>query len=485
MGYATVLSIVGWLLLAWAAAMVLPVLVAVNYAEAGAAGAFAAAALLTGFAGGILVIATRGVGRRVSRREAFLLAVVAWVVLPAFGAMPFSFTGVAPSLTDAYFEALSGLTTTGASVLGDPAALPRSILFWRALSQWIGGLGTIMLALAMLSLLGVGGMQLYRSALPRGERDTLERRLLEASRSIWWIYALLTALCAVLLWAAGMTPFDSLCHALSTLSTGGFSSAAGALVPARSPFVEAVLVVFMLAGAMNFTLLWALFNGLPRPLRRDPEFRYLLGVAALAAATIAAVLLLADAAAGESLRLGIFSAVSMLTTTGFLAGEAGAWPAALPVLPVLFLALMMMGGSTGSTAGGLKLMRVALMLKEGWRELGRLAYPHGVVRLHYARQAIADTDLGAVWGFIIVYLLCFVLVSLGLAWFGLDLRTALAASGAALSNTGPGIAMVAGAGAGYAAMPVGAKWLVVLAMLLGRLELFTLLALLSPRFWRH
>lgn len=482
MGYATVLSIVGWLLLAWAAAMVLPVLVAVNYAEAGAAGAFAAAALLTGFAGGILVIATRGVGRRVSRREAFLLAVVAWVVLPAFGALPFSFTGVASSLTDAYFEALSGLTTTGASVLGDPAALPRSILFWRALSQWIGGLGTIMLALAMLSLLGVGGMQLYRSALPRGERDTLELRLLEASRSIWWIYALLTALCAVLLWAAGMTPFDALCHALSTLSTGGFSSGAGALVPTRSPLVEAVLVVFMLAGAMNFTLLWALFHGHPRPLREDPELRYLLGVAAFAATTISAVLLLAHAGAGESLRLGIFSAVSMLTTTGFLAEEAGAWPSALPVL---FLALMMMGGSTGSTAGGLKLMRVALMLKEGWRELGRLAYPHGVVRLHYARQAIADSDLGTVWGFIIVYLLCFVLVSLGLAWFGLDLRTALAASGAALSNTGPGIAMVTGDGAGYAAMPVGAKWLVALAMLLGRLELFTLLALLSPGFWRH
>lgn len=482
MGYATVLSIVGWLLLAWAAAMVLPVLVAVNYAEASAAGAFAAAALLTGFAGGILVIATRGVGRRVSRREAFLLAVVAWVVLPAFGALPFSFTGVAPSPTDAYFEALSGLTTTGASVLGDPAALPRSILFWRALSQWIGGLGTIMLALAMLSLLGVGGMQLYRSALPRGERDTLELRLLEASRSIWWIYALLTALCAVLLWAAGMTPFDALCHALSTLSTGGFSSGAGALVPTRSPLVEAVLVVFMLAGAMNFTLLWALFHGHPRPLREDPELRYLLGVAAFAAATISAVLLLAHAGAGESLRLGIFSAVSMLTTTGFLAEEAGAWPSALPVL---FLALMMMGGSTGSTAGGLKLMRVALMLKEGWRELGRLAYPHGVVRLHYARQAIADSDLGTVWGFIIVYLLCFVLVSLGLAWFGLDLRTALAASGAALSNTGPGIAMVTGDGAGYAAMPVGAKWLVALAMLLGRLELFTLLALLSPGFWRH
>jgi trk system potassium uptake protein TrkH len=482
MGYATVLSIVGWLLLAWAAAMVLPALVAVNYAEAGAAGAFTAAALLTAFAGGILVIATRGVGRRVSRREAFLLAVVAWVLLPAFGAMPFSFTGVASSPTDAYFEALSGLTTTGASVLGDPAALPRSILFWRALSQWIGGLGTIMLALAMLSLLGVGGMQLYRSALPRGERDTLELRLLEASRSIWWIYALLTALCAVLLWAAGMTPFDAVCYALSTLSTGGFSSAAGALVPARSLLVEAVLVVFMLAGAMNFTLLWALFHGLSRPLREDPEFRYLLGVAALAAVTISAVLLLAGAAAGESLRLGLFSAVSMLTTTGFSAGEAGAWPVALPVL---FLALMMMGGSTGSTAGGLKLMRVALMLKEGRRELGRLAYPHGVVRLHYARQAIADADLGAVWGFIIVYMLCFVLVSLGLAWFGLDLPTALAASGAALSNTGPGIAMVAGADVGYAAMPVGAKWLVALAMLLGRLELFTLLALLSPGFWRR
>jgi trk system potassium uptake protein TrkH len=234
-------------------------------------------------------------------------------------------------------------------VLGDPAGLPRSIVFWRALSQWIGGLGTLMLALAMLSLLGVGGMQLYRSAMPRGEVDTLEVRLLEASRAIWWIYALLTVFCAVLLWFAGMTPFDAFCHALSALSTGGFSSAAGGLVPAGSPLVEAVLIVFMLAGAMNFTLLWALFHGRPRPLREDPELRYLVVVAAVAAAAIFAVLLWSAHGPGESLRLGLFSAVSLLTTTGFVTSEAGPWPGALPAL---FLALMLMGGSTGSTAGG-------------------------------------------------------------------------------------------------------------------------------------
>ena len=482
MGYASVLSIVGWLLLAWATAMALPALVAVSYGEAGAAGAFLSSMLLTAFAGGILVMATRGVGREVSKREAFLLAVLAWVLLPVFGALPYFFTGVAAGATDSYFEALSGLTTTGATVLSDLDAVPRSILFWRALTQWIGGLGTIMLALAMLSLLGIGGMQLYRSAMPRGERDSLALRLIQATRSIWWIYALLTVACGLLLWIAGMPAFDALCHAMSTLSTGGFSTRDAPLTTFTNPLVEAVLIVFMLAGALNFTLHWALFHRRLRPLREDPELRYLIIIAAVAAGAIFAVLISAGEGGRDGVRLAVFSAVSVLTTTGFPAAEAGAWPAALAFL---FLTLMMIGGSTGSTAGGLKLMRVALMMKESWRELARLAYPHGVVRLTYGRQAIPDAALWAVWSFIIVYLFCFVLVALGLAWFGLDIRTALAASGAALSNSGPAMVMVAGGEATYAQMPDGAKWLISGAMLLGRLELFTLLALLSPAFWRH
>ncbi len=482
MGYATVLSIVGWLLLGWAAAMALPVLVAINYGEFGAAGAFLAAAALTAFVGGSLAMATRGVGRDVSRREAFLLAVIAWTLLPAFGAMPFVFTGAIPDPSDAYFEAISGLTTTGATVLVDPAAAPRSIVFWRALTQWIGGLGTIMLALAMLSLLGVGGMQLSRSAMPRGERDTLEVRLIEAGRSIWWIYALLTLACAVLLWVAGMPGFDALCYALSTLSTGGFSSGEASVSAFASPLVEAVLIVFMLAGALNFTLHWALFNRRLRPLREDPELRYLLAIAAVAAGAVFAALAAVGEGGVDGLRVALFNTVSVLTTTGFVAGDVAVWPTALPAL---FLALMMIGGSTGSTAGGLKLMRVALMMKEAWRELARLAYPHGVVRLHYARQPIPDAALWAVWSFIIVYLFCFVLVALALAGFGLDMRAALAASAAALGNAGPAITTVAGPDFVYAALPVGAKWLLAAAMLLGRLELFTLLALLGSAFWRH
>ncbi len=481
MGYATVLAILGWLLLAWAGAMAVPVLVALNYGESGAAGAFLAAILLTAFAGGLLVMATRGVGREVSKREAFLLAVLAWALLPVFGALPYFFTDVAGP-TDSYFEALSGLTTTGATVLGDLDAVPRSVIFWRALTQWIGGLGTIMLALAMLSLLGVGGMQLYHSAMPRGERDSLAVRLIQANRSIWWIYALLTGGCALLLWFAGMPAFDAICHALSTLSTGGFSTRNAPLGGVANPLVEAVLIVFMLAAALNFTLHWALFHRRLRPLREDPEFRYLLVIAVVAAAAILVALLAAGHGVADGVRLSLFSAVSVLTTTGFAAAEGVAWPAALSLL---FLALMMIGGSTGSTAGGLKLMRVALMTKEAWRELARLAYPHGVVRLNYARQAIPDAALWAVWSFIVVYLFCFVVVALGLAWFGLDMRTALAASGAALSNSGPAIAMVAGGEAAYGLMPDGAKWLIAGAMLLGRLELFTLLALLSPAFWKH
>lgn len=482
MAYAAVLSILGWLISAWAAAMLAPLLVAINYDEAGPAGAFLASALLTGFAGGVLVFATRGTARTVSKREAFLLAVLAWGLLAVFGALPYVFAEVTASLTDAYFEALSGLTTTGATVLTGLDAMPRSILFWRALTSWIGGFATIILALGMLSLLGVGGMQLFRGVIPRGERESLELRLLHAARAVWWIYALMTALCGALLWLAGMPPFDALSHALSTLSTGGFSTRDASIAAFSNPLIEAVLIVFMLAAACNFGLFWGLFHGRWRALRENPELRYLPLVALVAAMAIAAILLAAGRGGGESLRVALFSAVSVLTTTGFTVGGEGGWPSGLPIL---FLALMLMGGATGSTAGGLKLMRVALMLKEGWRELARLAHSHGVVRLRYARQALPDASLSPVWAFIILYLLCFVAVALGLAAFGLDLRTALAAAGASLSNAGPAMAMVAEGGAGYAPLPLGAKWLLCLAMLLGRLELFTLLALASPAFWRH
>lgn len=481
MGYATALSVIGWLLLGWAGAMLLPVLVALNYGETGAAGAFFASATLTAFAGGALTIATRGVGRPVSKREAFLVAVLAWTTLSAFGALPFLFTGTVPGVTEAYFEALSGLTTTGASVLGDLDRVPRSVLFWRALSQWSGGFGTIILALAMLSLLGVGGMQLAPSAMPRGGRDSLGARLLESARSIWWIYGLLTLIGAVLLWAAGMPPFDALSHAMTTISSGGFSTRNGSVGAFASPLVEAVLIVFMLAAASNFTLLWALFHGRTRPLREDPELRYLLLFGGGAAALVFAALLADGMGLGASLREATFSAVSVLTTTGFTTGSVAVWPFGLSAL---FLGLMMIGGATGSTAGGLKIMRATLMVKEGGRELARLAHPHGVVQLRFGRRTLPDSALGAVWAFIILYLLCFVAVTLGLAAFGLDLQAALAAAGAALSNAGPAMAMVTGGEDGFVLLPAGAKWLLVVAMLLGRLELFTLLAMLSPAFWR-
>ena len=485
MAYAAVFSVLGWTLVSFAAAMVLPAFVGFGYGETQLGLTFLAAAGLTVFAGGALVISTRGPRALVSRREGFLLAVLVWAVLPLFGALPLYYGGAVPTAADAYFEALSGLTTTGATVLTDVESAARSILFWRALLQWYGGLGTIMLAIALLSLLGIGGMQLYRSAMPRGEQDSLPSRLKQAAAAIWWIYASLTLACAALLWLSGLPAFDAVCIAFSTLSTGGFSTRNASIAAFDNPVAELILVVFMLAAAVNFTLHWALAHGYGRAYREDPEIRLLLGIAVTAALAVALVFLVQ---AGDdplaAIGTALFSTVSFLTTTGFH-GSGGApslWPA---FVPLLAFALMIIGGSTGSTAGGLKLMRLLILFKEAGRELARLSHPHGVIRIRYGQSAVSDEAMRALWSFFILYVFCLVAATLVLAALGLDLRTALAAAAAAFSNTGPALELVTAAGEGYGAFPAGAKWVLCFAMLAGRLELFAVLVLLRPTLWRR
>ncbi len=482
MSFAPVISVLGWLLALFAAAMLAPVAVSLAYGEPEAAAAFAATAAVTLFFGIGLVIATRGAERRIARRGNFLIAVVAWPLLALFGAAPLLLLDAVATPTDAFFETLSGLTTTGATVMSGLEGRARGIVFWRAGLQWLGGLGTIVLAVSVLPMLGAGGMQAFQSAMPHGDHVTLEARTVRSAATLSWIYAGLTLMCAAALALAGMPAFDALGHALSTVSTGGFSTRDGGLAAFGSPSVEWVLIVFMLAGAMNFTLYGAVLRGRASVFRHDPECRAMFAVAALAA--LAAAYALARHGpldGGEALRQGVFATVSMLTTTGFV-GAVESWPTSLPLL---FLALMLVGGSSGSTAGGIKFIRLTLAMKQGARELARLSHPHGVARLHYGERPVTAPTIQALWSFFILFFVGLAALAIGLAALGLDPRDAVAMALATLTNAGAGLALVAGPEASYAVLPDAAKWLLCAGMLLGRLEFVMVVALLSPMFWRR
>ena len=468
MSYATIFAAVGYALVLMAGAMVVPAVVALGFQEYGQALTFFVAAALTSFMGGGLAIATRGAAQDASKREGFLLVVLLWLLLPAF----------------AYFEAVSGLTTTGATVLVDFAAAPRSVLFWRAMVGWIGGLSTIVFALALLSLYGIGGMQLYRSAMPRGERDALMPRLVEGVRSVWKIYVVLTLACAAALWISGMSPFESITHAFSALSTTGFSNQAGSVATLANPVAEIVLIVFMIAAALNFTLHWAALQGAPGAYLRDPELRLfaVIGLAALIATYLAVGAPDPAQSWQTTLRHLLFTVVSVMTTTGFATADATEWPL---FVPVLLFALVLVGGSTGSTAGGLKMMRVLLFLKQAGRELARLPHPHGVVRIHYGERVVPDAAMVAAWSFFFFFVVALAALAGVLALAGLDFRGALTMAAAALSNAGPVAEIINPGGSGHAALGAAAKWALCLAMVLGRLELLALLVLVRRSFWRR
>ena len=483
MAFASVIALLGRLVTLFALAMLAPAVCALGYGEARAAGIFAGTAAVTVFFGIAMVFATQGAEPRLRRGGDFLLVVLIWPVLAAFAAAPLFLLDVTASFTDAYFEALSGLTTTGATVLSGLDGELRSVLFWRAWLQWLGGLATIVLAVSVLPMLGVGGMQVFQSAMPHGGHATVEERARRSALALSWVYALLTALCAGLLWAAGMPGFDAVAHALSTLSTGGFTTRDGTLDSFGNPLTEGVLGVFMLAGALNITLVWAFFNGRFTAIRDDQECHMLLLIIVVAALLVAVTLNQQGGMdAAEAFRQGLFATVSMITTTGFVNQVVTPWPV---MLPILFLALIFIGGSSGSTAGGIKLMRLSLVIRQGRRELERLSHAHAVVRIHYGEQAVPEPVIQGLWSFFILYIAAFAGLSVALSAFGLGVEDAIAMALATLTNAGAGLAMVAGPDTSYAMLPDAAKWILCAGMLLGRLELVVVIAVLTPMFWRR
>ena len=488
MSYTSVFHCVGWTVVLLATLMVLPALTAMLDGNTALAWTFAASAVLTGFFGAGFAMATRHGTGQFGKREGFMFLVLIWLVLALFGAIPLHFSGLPGRPIDAFFEAISGLTTTGATVFGNLEDIPTAILLWRALLQWAGGLLSIVLAVSLISHLGIGGMEAYQSALPRGEGASLPARMLQTTQDLFWIYVLLTLLGTVALWATGMSAFDGLCHALTALSTGGFSTQEGGITAFDNPIIEMVLIALMLLGALNFTLYWAAFNGRFRVFWENAEFNYLVIVVAFLVASAVTVALFKSTAQGfvTELRETVFIAISALTTTGFSNSQGGTGGIATPFLaPILIIGLVLVGGATGSTTGGMRLMRIAVLFKQAQRELLRLSHPHGVNPLRLGNMRIENPIIWSVWSFFFILILLLAATALALAFFGLAPDVAVAAAVVAITNAGPFLYNIAPEAPSYADMPDGAKYVLALAMLAGRVELLALLSLLNPAYWRR
>jgi len=483
MQLSAVQRIIGILLMLFSLTLLPPIGVSLLYGD-GAYPAFTTALLIILALGLLAWLPVRRLRRELRLRDGFMVVVMFWTVLSAIGALPF-ILAESPHLTvtDAFFESMSGLTTTGATVITALDGLPRSILYYRQQLQWLGGMGIIVLAVAVLPLLGIGGMQLYRAETPGPMKDAkLTPRITETAKALWYIYLGLTALCALAYWVAGMDVFDAIGHSFATVAIGGFSTHDASMGYFQSEAVELVAVVFMFLSGINFSLHFMAWRR--RSLASyftDSEFRFYLALMGLVICITIAGLKLSNTFEpwSEAIVNGLFHAVSIGTTAGFTTTDHYNWPGFLTIL-LLFTSFV--GGCAGSTGGGIKVIRLLLLIKQGAREIARLVHPAAHIPVRVGDKVISPRVIEAVWGFFALYVASFTAMYLLLAATGIDLMTAFSAVAACINNLGPGLG---GVGAHYADLHDPAKWILGFAMLLGRLEVFTLLVLLSPTFWRR
>jgi len=475
----SVVKVLGFLMLVTAGCLVLPALVSLLYQEGDWVWYLVSAGIGALVGGGTLLLLRDAPDVRV--REGFAVVGFGWLCIGLLGAVPLWLSGQIPSFTDAAFESISGFTTTGATILTDIEGRSHGTLFWRALSHWLGGMGIVLLAVAILPLLGVGGMQLYRAEVPGPVAERLTPRIRETAKRLWGVYILLTALEVAALMVAGMGPFDSICHSFATMATGGFSNHNASVGGYASPAVEWIIILFMFLAGANFSLHYLALTGRWMVYVRDEEFRFYLSIVGVGTAVIGGVVLANHFYPHwhDVLRHSMFQVVSILTTTGFGTRDYLLWP---PVAHAILLILMTVGGCAGSTGGGIKVIRFLLLIKQGLREITRLIHPNAQIPVRMGRKSVNHRVVDAVWGFFSLYVASFTFMYLALAATGLDLMTAFSAVAACINNLGPGLGNV---GANYASLHDPAKWILCFAMLLGRLEIFTLLVLLTPAFWRR
>jgi len=440
-------------------------------------------ALLSGLvAGGAGGFAFRPKPHEINRREGILFVVLAWVVLVTLGALPYYFSPFFPGFTDSFFESISGFTTTGATILTDIEGLPRSLLLWRALTHWFGGMGIIVLGIAVLPLLGTGGMELYRAEFSGAHSEKLKPRIAETAIALWKIYVAFTLAEYVALRWAGMTSFDAVCHSFATMATGGFSTKAASIESFQSPAIEYVIIVFMILAGINFTQHYRLFvERNARSFLRDPEIRYYaLGIVLAAIAVSASLLYYSAVSVSDAFRQSLFQVVSIITTTGFSSVDFELWPA---FGTFVLLVLMFIGGCTGSTAGGMKTARIVMLLNVVGREFKRMVERRGVFAVRFGGRAVSESTVASVLNLVYLAFVINFVACLTLTAAGVDLMTAFSAVAASMFNIGPGLGNV-GPAENYAHLPGLVKWVLSFCMLAGRLEFYTVLVIFTPMFWR-
>ena len=479
MHLSSVVHILGFLLIFLAAAMLLPIPFSVYYGDADYTALLISAFITLVF--GVLGFKSTRFDKDLRPKEGFAVVTFGWLSFSLFGALPFLLSGSIPSFTDAFFETMSGFTTTGATILTDIEAVPHGILFWRSLTHWIGGMGIIVLSLAILPFLGVGGMQLFKAEVPGPVADRLTPRITETAKILWVVYVAFTAVETVLLMLGGMTLFDATCHAFGTLATGGYSTQNDSIGAYPSAYIHYVVVFFMLAAGTNFTLHYRFLRGDFKAYFRNQEFMFFLSLIGLATLLIGIDTYLHHYHnVLESLQKSLFQVVAILTTTGYGTADYEQWSFSSQF--ILFV-LMFFGGCAGSTGGGIKMLRIHLLVKFVLSEITRLVHPHAVVPVRMGNTAVPREVVANVVGFFILFVLIFVFGVFVMSSMGLDMPTSFGCVAATLGNIGPGLGDV-GPTDNYAQIPTVGKWFLALLMLMGRLEIYTVIILLSPSYWK-
>ena len=475
-----VLFVIGILLVTLAVAMLLPALFDAAAANPDWRG-FVGAAAIGLFIGGSLILSNRVESRDFTVREAFLFTGLAWVVMAAFSALPFAFSNLGLSYTDAFFESMSGITTTGSTVIAGLDTAPPGILLWRALLQWLGGIGIIVMAVAIFPRLQVAGMQLFQAETSDPSEKVLPRTA-QLAVAIGLVYLALSLLCAGALWGAGMTPFEAVAHAMTTIATGGFSTSDASIGHFGSAAVDGIVTLFMIVGSLPFVLLVGATRRNAAALWRDSQVRFFLTVLAGLVAAIALWLAATrQFHPAEAVRYAAFNVVSIVTGTGYATADYGLW-GSFPV--ICFLFFMFVGGCAGSTSCGIKIFRYQVLFATAGVQLRSLWHPHGVFVAHYNRKPIPDSVSDAVVSFFFLFAFSYALLALALTALGLDFMTSVSAAATAITNVGPALGDIVGPSGNFAPLPDAAKWLLAAGMLLGRLEIITILVLFTRRFWQ-
>ncbi len=443
---------------------------------------FFTSGFVTGFIGLALFFANRGFSGDLSIRQTFLFTTSSWFVIPAFAAIPFSLSALDLGYTDAYFESVSAMTTTGSTVMSGLDTAPPGILLWRSLLQALGGIGVIVLAMAVLPMLRIGGMQLFRSE-SSDKTDKVLPRATQIAGMIGLVYLTLILICSICFWFAGMDGFDAICHAMTTISTGGFSTHDASIGYFDDPLIEYIVTLFMLAGGIPMVLYYQAIRGHPEKLYNNSQvIWYLAIVFAVISILVVWLMIVDDYSLSQAWRYSSFSVISIITTTVYASIDYSIWGS---MAVTLFFMLIVVGGCTGSTAGGIKIFRFQVLYATANAQVSQLTHPHGIFVPRYDKKPIDSKASSSVLRFFILFAFCFMIIAILLSAFGLDFLTSMSAAAQALANVGPGLGDIVGPSGNFKPLPDGAKWLLSFAMVLGRLELFTVLVLFSPHFWKE